>query len=72
MPADAAAAEPAPRPKGFKLLAKALQNRKAACMLAFGFSSGLPFALLVGLLVPRERFATVRSRNVRPTNRARR
>ena len=50
MTADAAAVEPAPRPKGFKLLAKALQNRKAACMLAFGFSSGLPFAPLVGTL----------------------
>ena len=45
----AEAAKP-PRPKGFKLLAAALGNRKAACMLAFGFSSGLPFALLVGTL----------------------
>ncbi|MEO7384847.1 MAG: hypothetical protein ABIU18_07930, partial [Novosphingobium sp.] len=43
-------AEKPPRPKGFKLLAAALGNRKAACMLAFGFSSGLPFALLVGTL----------------------
>src|SRR3569833_1437905 len=42
---------PAPaRPKGFKLLAVALQSRKAATMLAFGFSSGLPFSLLVGTL----------------------
>ena len=43
-------ADKPPRPKGFKLLAAALGNRKAACMLAFGFSSGLPFALLVGTL----------------------
>mgnify|MGYP000753506923 CR=1 FL=1 len=38
------------RPKGLKLLAVALQNRKSATMLAFGFASGLPFALLVGTL----------------------
>src|SRR3569623_742400 len=38
------------RPKGWRLLARALQTRKAASMLAFGFSSGLPFALLVGTL----------------------
>lgn len=44
------AKEPAPRPKGLKLLAAALANRKSACMLAFGVSSGLPFALLVGTL----------------------
>mgnify|MGYP001548441010 CR=1 FL=1 len=40
----------AARPKGLKLLARALQSRKAAIMLAFGFSSGLPFSLLVGTL----------------------
>ena len=40
----------AARPKGFALLAAALQTRKAACMLGFGFSSGLPFALLIGTL----------------------
>jgi PAT family beta-lactamase induction signal transducer AmpG len=40
----------AARPKGFKLLARALQSRKASTMLAFGFSSGLPFSLLVGTL----------------------
>lgn len=40
----------AERPKGFKLLKAALRTRKAATMLAFGFSSGLPFALLVGTL----------------------
>jgi PAT family beta-lactamase induction signal transducer AmpG len=40
----------AARPKGLKLLARALQSRKAATMLAFGFSSGLPFSLLVGTL----------------------
>ncbi len=38
------------RPKGFKLLLAALQNRKSATMLGFGFSSGLPFALLIGTL----------------------
>ena len=40
----------AERPKGFKLLKVALQTRKSASMLAFGFSSGLPFALLIGTL----------------------
>ena len=40
----------APRPKGLKLLGLALRSRKAAAMLAFGFSSGLPFALLIGTL----------------------
>ena len=39
-----------PRPKGLKLLRVALGNRKSASMLAFGFSSGLPFALLIGTL----------------------
>ena len=38
------------RPKGFRLLKAALSNRKSASMLAFGFSSGLPFALLIGTL----------------------
>jgi PAT family beta-lactamase induction signal transducer AmpG len=38
------------RPKGFKLLRIALQNRKSATMLGFGFSSGLPYALLIGTL----------------------
>lgn len=38
------------RPKGFKLLAAALGTRKSASMLALAFSSGLPFALLVGTL----------------------
>ncbi len=38
------------RPKGFKLLKAALATRKSATMLAFGFSSGLPFALLIGTL----------------------
>src|SRR5437868_2404696 len=40
----------AARPKGFKLLKAALRTRKSASMLAFGFSSGLPFALLIGTL----------------------
>ncbi len=39
-----------PRPKGLGLIAAALRNRKTTIMLAFGFSSGLPFALLVGTL----------------------
>src|SRR6478735_11930069 len=39
-----------PRPKGFKLLARAMQTRKSATMLGLGFSSGLPFALMVGTL----------------------
>src|SRR6476659_3285590 len=47
--ATAAAEKPA-RPKGLKLLAVALRNRRSATMLAFGFSSGLPFSLLVGTL----------------------
>ena len=38
------------RPKGFRLLGVALRSRKAGSMLAFGFSSGLPFALLIGTL----------------------
>jgi PAT family beta-lactamase induction signal transducer AmpG len=38
------------RPKGLKLLAVALSNRRSATMLAFGFSSGLPFSLLIGTL----------------------
>src|SRR6478752_8571839 len=40
----------AERPKGWKLLRAALSTRKSAMMLAFGFSSGLPFALLIGTL----------------------
>ncbi|GAO38541.1 putative major facilitator superfamily transporter [Sphingomonas changbaiensis NBRC 104936] len=39
-----------PRPKGWRLLKIALRTRKAATMLAFGFSSGLPYALLIGTL----------------------
>ncbi|WP_242096172.1 MFS transporter [Sphingomonas sp. CROZ-RG-20F-R02-07] len=38
------------RPRGWRLLAVALRTRKSATMLAFGFSSGLPFALLIGTL----------------------
>ena len=38
------------RPKGWKLLKAALATRKSATMLSFGFSSGLPFALLIGTL----------------------
>ncbi len=36
--------------KGLRLLRMALANRKSASMLAFGFSSGLPYALLIGTL----------------------
>src|SRR3954464_5764151 len=46
MPVPAAAQ----RPKGWKLLRAALQTRKSSTMLAFGFSSGLPYALLIGTL----------------------
>jgi PAT family beta-lactamase induction signal transducer AmpG len=38
------------RPKGWKLFKAALATRKSSTMLAFGFSSGLPFALLIGTL----------------------
>ncbi len=48
--ATTAAAEKPPRPKGLRLLLVALQQRKSACMLGFGFSSGLPYALLIGTL----------------------
>ena len=40
----------AERPRGLRLLGVALRSRKAGSMLAFGFSSGLPFALLIGTL----------------------
>ena len=40
----------AQRPKGWKLLRAALSSRKSSTMLAFGFSSGLPYALLIGTL----------------------
>jgi PAT family beta-lactamase induction signal transducer AmpG len=46
MPVPAAAQ----RPKGWRLLKAALQTRKSSTMLAFGFSSGLPYALLIGTL----------------------
>ncbi|WP_294045055.1 MFS transporter [Sphingomonas sp.] len=38
------------RPKGWRVFAAALSTRKSATMLAFGFSSGLPNALLIGTL----------------------
>jgi MFS transporter, PAT family, beta-lactamase induction signal transducer AmpG len=44
------ASTPAPKPKGWRLFRLALQTRKSATMLGFGFSSGLPFALLIGTL----------------------
>jgi len=40
----------AARPKGWRLLRTALGSRKAGTMLALGFSSGLPYALLIGTL----------------------
>src|SRR3954464_4792752 len=40
----------AQRPKGWRLLRGGLATRKSSTMLAFGFSSGLPFALLIGTL----------------------
>ena len=43
-------AEAAQRPKGWRLLKAALATRKSSTMLAFGFSSGLPYALLIGTL----------------------
>jgi len=36
------------RPRGARLLKVAFANPKTASMLAFGFSSGLPYALIVG------------------------
>lgn len=45
-----ATASIASRPKGWRLFKAAVGSRKAATMLAFGFASGLPFALLVGTL----------------------
>jgi len=45
----ATTAKPA-RPKGLAVLKIALQSRKSATMLAFGFASGLPYALLIGTL----------------------
>jgi PAT family beta-lactamase induction signal transducer AmpG len=50
MATTAASVDKPARPKGFKLIARALQSRKSGMMLAFGFSSGLPFSLLVGTL----------------------
>jgi PAT family beta-lactamase induction signal transducer AmpG len=38
------------RPKGWRLFVAALRTRKSASMLALGFSSGLPNALLIGTL----------------------
>jgi len=41
---------PPPKPKGFRLLRLALGSRKSFIMLMLGFSSGLPYALLIGTL----------------------
>ena len=48
MTANAAAATAPPR--GFGVLRFALRSRKSAVMLLLGFSSGLPYALLIGTL----------------------
>ena len=40
----------AARPRGWRLLRAALASRTAGSMLALGFSSGLPFALLIGTI----------------------
>ncbi len=40
----------AKKPKGWHVLRAALASRKAGVMLALGFSSGLPYALLIGTL----------------------
>jgi len=47
---DAKAGEPQSPPKGLKLLKAAFTNRKMAIQLIFGFSSGLPYTLLLGTL----------------------
>jgi PAT family beta-lactamase induction signal transducer AmpG len=39
-----------PETQGWRLFKLALQTRKSATMLGFGFSSGLPYALLIGTL----------------------
>lgn len=38
------------RPRGWRVFAAAVRSRSSVTMLAFGFASGLPFALLVGTL----------------------
>ena len=43
-------AEAVQRPKGLEAPQAALKTRKSSTMLAFGFSSGLPYALLIGTL----------------------
>ena len=45
-----AAAQADERPKGLRLLATALKDRKTAIMLVFGFAAGLPYTLLIGTL----------------------
>lgn len=46
--ADAAAAQK--KPSSWRILGRALNNRKTGFMLLFGFASGLPFALFLGTL----------------------
>lgn len=50
MTTTATISEKPARPKGMALVRAAVSTRAATCMLGFGFSSGLPFALLVGTL----------------------
>lgn len=50
MATTATSGEKPARPKGLRLLKIAMRNRKSASMLGFGFSSGLPYALLIGTL----------------------
>ena len=47
---NATAAAEQPKLKGWRLLRAAFSNRKMGIMLAFGFSAGLPYALLLGTL----------------------
>lgn len=45
-----AEAEAAKKPSSWRILGRALRNRKTGFMLLFGFASGLPFALFLGTL----------------------
>lgn len=47
---QAATGQAVEKPTGLKLLMAAFRNRKLGVQLAFGFSSGLPYALLLGTL----------------------
>ena len=45
-----AVAEAGKKPSSWRILGRALRNRKTGFMLLFGFASGLPFALFLGTL----------------------